>query len=278
MPPPRSLTTPSLRRAADVSLPAPQPRSFSKTPMSTGATGSDFERPWQHCATVPHVDTPWGAPPLRDRRRHGYESAREDVQRHVPTAARSILELGCSSGALGAALKARQRVSVLGVEIDPTYAADAAEVLDRVVQTSAESFVAGEMPQEAPFDCVIAADVLEHLVDPWATLRAAGRWVRPGGLAVVSLPNVLYWRAMRRVLSEQRWPRDDQGIFDRTHLRWFSWRDAFQLVAEAGFRVNYVDPQYRESGRGRARVLRLSRSPLAPFLPAQLIVVGERAS
>jgi 2-polyprenyl-3-methyl-5-hydroxy-6-metoxy-1,4-benzoquinol methylase len=222
------------------------------------------------------VDTPWGAPPLRDRRRHGYESAREDVQRHVPTAARSILELGCSSGALGAALKARQRVSVLGVEIEPTYAADAAEVLDRVVQTSAESFVAGDMPQEAPFDCVIAADVLEHLVDPWATLRAAGRWVRPGGLAVVSLPNVLYWRAIRRVLREQRWPRDDQGIFDRTHLRWFSWRDAVQLVAEAGFRVNYVEPQYRESGRGRARVLRLSRSPLAPFLPAQLIVVGEK--
>lgn len=216
------------------------------------------------------------APPVRERRRGGYESARDDVQLHVPGTARSILELGCSSGALGAALKARQRVSILGVEIDPTYAADATEVLDRVVQTSAESFVAGETPREAPFDCLIAADVLEHLADPWATLRAAGRWVRPGGLAVVSLPNVLYWRAMRRVLREQRWPRDDQGIFDRTHLRWFAWPDAEQLVAEAGFRVTYVDPQYWEEGRGRARVLRLSRSPLAPFLPAQLIVVGEK--
>jgi len=214
---------------------------------------------------------------LRERRRGGYESARADVQRHVPRTARSILELGCSSGTLGAALKARQPVSVLGVEINPAYAADAAELLDRVVQTSAESFVAGEKPHEAPFDCLIAADVLEHLVDPWGTLRAAGRWVRPGGLAVVSLPNVLYWRAMQRVLNEQRWPRDDEGIFDRTHIRWFSWRDAEQLVAETGFRVKYVDPQYREDGCRRALVLRLARSPLAPFLPAQLIVVGEKA-
>ena len=67
---------------------------------------------------------------------------------------------------------------------------------------------------------------------------------------------------MRRVLSEQRWPRDDQGIFDRTHLRWFSWRDADQLVAEAGFRVKYIDPQYWERGRGRAEcyVSRVRRS------------------
>lgn len=53
---------------------------------------------------------------IRGRRWHGYETARPDVANHVPTSARRILELGCSTGALGAALKQRQPALVVGVE------------------------------------------------------------------------------------------------------------------------------------------------------------------
>jgi tRNA1(Val) A37 N6-methylase TrmN6 len=40
-----------------------------------------------------------------------------------------VLDLGCASGALGAALKARQGCAVVGVEVDPLYAARARERL-----------------------------------------------------------------------------------------------------------------------------------------------------
>src|SRR4051794_33494036 len=140
----------------------------------------------------------------------GYETDRRDVQAHVPVDAASILELGCSNGALGAALKRRapDAVTVVGVELDPSYAATAAERLDRVVVTDAEAFLAGPPPPEAPFDCLVAADVLEHLVDPWAALSRAAALVRPGGTVVVSVPNVLFFGALARLVRERRWPRD----------------------------------------------------------------------
>ena len=48
-----------------------------------------------------------GSVSLRSRRVNGYEGARPDVQALVPIDATRILELGCSSGRLGAVVKAR---------------------------------------------------------------------------------------------------------------------------------------------------------------------------
>jgi SAM-dependent methyltransferase len=213
---------------------------------------------------------------LRAARGYGYDGARLDVLALVPPGARTVLDLGCSTGALGAEIKARQEATVVGVEIDPAYAVEAEGRLDRVVRSDVEAFVA-ERPPEAPFDCLICADVLEHLVDPWATFGAAASWLAPGGTAIVSVPNVLFYRAVWRVLRERRWPRDDVGTFDRTHLRWFSLRDARDLVAGAGLEV--VDDELRLWARGprhRRFLEGLERTPARPFLAGQHVVVGRR--
>ena len=211
-------------------------------------------------------------------RHAGYETDRPDIQAHVPTAARSILELGCSAGALGAALKDRapEPVTVVGVELDADHAQTAAQRLDRVVVGDAEGFLAGPWPPEAPFDCLIAADVLEHLVDPWSALSRAVALVRPGGTVIVSVPNVLFFGALLRVLRERRWPRDPEGVFDRTHLRWFSRSDAEELVRGAGLHDIQIEPRFFVEGRSLRRRRRLARTPLAPFLPVQHIVTGVR--
>jgi SAM-dependent methyltransferase len=211
-------------------------------------------------------------------RRAGYETDRPDIQAHVPAGARSILELGCSAGALGAALKERapEPVTVVGVEFDAGYAQTAAQRLDRVVVGDAAAFVAGPPPPEAPFDCLIAADVLEHLVDPWTTLQHAAALVRPGGTVIVSVPNVLFFGALLRAVRERRWPRDAEGVFDRTHLRWFSRSDAEELVRGAGLHEIEVEPRYFVEGRALRRRRQLARTPLAPFLPVQHIVTGIR--
>jgi SAM-dependent methyltransferase len=211
-------------------------------------------------------------------RRAGYETDRPDIQAHVPAGARSILELGCSAGALGAALKARapRSMTVVGVEYDPEHARIAAQRLDRVVAGDAAEFVAGASPPESPFDCLIAADVLEHLVDPWTTLQRAAALVRPGGTVIVSLPNALFFGGLLRIVRERRWPRDDEGLFDRTHLRWFSRSDAVELVRGAGLAEIQVEPRYFVEGRSLRRRQRLARTPLGPYLPVQHIVTGIR--
>ncbi len=171
-----------------------------------------------------------------------YENPRPELQARVPGDARRILDLGCSSGALGAALKTRQDCHVLGVERDPDYAARAQEHLDQVLVADLETLDFTHLPE---VDCLVCGDVLEHLVDPWRVLRAAVGRVRLGGAVVVSLPNVRYWETFWQLGVHGTWPRRSVGIFDRTHLRWFTLRDAHALLDQAGCDVEAVDRRYR---------------------------------
>jgi predicted RNA methylase len=71
-------------------------------------------------------------------RRSLREGVRPDIQSLVPVSSARILDLGCSSGHLGAALKARQSAYVVGIEADSAYASQASEVLDQAVHADFE--------------------------------------------------------------------------------------------------------------------------------------------
>lgn len=213
---------------------------------------------------------------VRARRAAGYESERPDLQRHIPRSARRILDLGCSTGALGDALKRRQEVTILGVDADEEYVADARTRLDRVVVSDVERFLAGPAPVEAPFDCLVAADILEHLVDPWRALSRAVDLLAPGATVVVSLPNVIYYRAIWQVLRDGRWPREDVGVFDRTHLRWFTLDDALDLLRQAGLRPTTFEPRYWAVGWRLRWRQAVAKTRLHRFLPPQYIVCAVK--
>jgi methionine biosynthesis protein MetW len=217
---------------------------------------------------------------LRRLRAGAYENPRPEVAALVPQTARRILDIGCSSGALGAALKARQPGEVIGIERDPEYAREAARRLDRVIEGDVETL---DLAAHAggPFDCLIAADVLEHLRDPWTVLRAAAGLLAPGATAVVSLPNVRYWETLVTLLVRGTWPRRDQGIFDRDHLRWFTLSDARELLEQAGLQVTAVSPRYRlapDDWRTERQGRRFGRTPLAPFFAFQYVIAAVTAS
>jgi methionine biosynthesis protein MetW len=198
----------------------------------------------------------------------------------VPLTARRILDLGCSSGALGAALKARQPAEVVGIELDAAYARDAEDWLDRVVVGDLDGLDLAALAL-GTYDCVIAADVLEHLRDPWAVLRGAASVLAPGGTAVVSLPNIRYWETLVTLGLRGTWPLRDEGIFDREHLRWFTLSDADALIGQAGLRVTSVAPRYRlrpADWRTESQGRRFARTPLAPFFVFQYVLAAVKAS
>jgi methionine biosynthesis protein MetW len=213
---------------------------------------------------------------VRATRREAYESPRPDVQALVPAGARRILDLGCASGELGAALKRRQGAEVIGVELDPVYARDAEQHLDRVLCGDVEATLR-ETDDLGRFDCVIAADVLEHLVDPWSALRHAADLLEPGGTAIVSLPNVRYLLTYWRLVRDGRWPREPAGPFDATHLRWFTPLDARELLEQAGLAIERERPNYFFSGRVLRVAKLLGRTPLVEFLAGQWVLEGRRA-
>jgi methionine biosynthesis protein MetW len=195
-----------------------------------------------------------------DRRALAYETLRPEILDLVPAQARRVLDLGCAAGSLGAALKERGDVHVTGIELDPAYAARAREVYDRVIQGD----VADVPPDLGRFDCLIAADVLEHVIDPWTVLDEYAALLQPGCRAIVSLPNVAHWTTYAS-LARGRWPRLPEGVHDETHLRWFTKADAIELCEQAGLVVEHVVHRPWLLWRGT----RLDRhaGPLSRFAP-----------
>jgi methionine biosynthesis protein MetW len=157
---------------------------------------------------------------------HGLSAAHRHVLDLVPPGAR-VLDVGCAEGYLAAEL-ARRGCSVVGIEPDARAAAIARERGINVLEFDVE-----EVALDATaFDVVLFVDVLEHLRAPEPVLRQALQ----AGSAIVSIPNIAHWTA-RRTLLAGRFPREDHGLFDRTHLRWFTRAGAHELAADAGFRV-----------------------------------------
>jgi methionine biosynthesis protein MetW len=167
---------------------------------------------------------------------HGLSAAHRLVLEAVPRGAR-VLDVGCATGYLAAELAARGS-AVVGVEADPAAAAEAASACESVVTGDVESAdCQAALAALAPFDAIVCADVLEHLRDPWAALGLLAPLLRHDGRAVLSVPNIGHWTA-RRALLRGRFPYAAHGLFDRTHLRFFTRASAHELAAAAGLRVH----------------------------------------
>ena len=148
----------------------------------------------------------------------------------------SLLEVGCSSGYVGATFVAKGH-RVTGVEPDTAAAAAARSVLDEVFHGGVGEFLDAATGRK--FDALLFGDVLEHLADPATTLRRASTLLRPGGHVGISLPCATHG-SIRAMLLGGRWDYADYGLLDRTHLRFFSREGAMRLLAAAGLQAERV--------------------------------------
>jgi predicted TPR repeat methyltransferase len=86
------------------------------------------------------------------------------------------------------------------------------------------------------FDVVMSSDVLEHLPAPAELLRLFVAAARPGGLVILSVPNVAHW-SVRWNLLWGRFDYEPVGIMDATHLRWFTESSLRALVESVGLEI-----------------------------------------
>jgi GT2 family glycosyltransferase/2-polyprenyl-3-methyl-5-hydroxy-6-metoxy-1,4-benzoquinol methylase len=163
-----------------------------------------------------------------------YLHARPEVLELVPFTARRVLDVGCGAGGFSASLKARQSVEVHGVELVDQAAELARSHLDKVWNDTIEEALP-KLPN-AYYDCIVVADVLEHLVDPWNVLISLKGKLAAGGKIVSSIPNIQNWDVLA-ALIQGRWDYQNAGILDRTHLRFFTRKSVEELFWSAGLRI-----------------------------------------
>jgi SAM-dependent methyltransferase len=143
---------------------------------------------------------------------------------------KSILDVGCGYATTSERLR-RLGNRVTGIESSGQAVEVAKSRLDRVIEADLQQAAVNEN-----FDCIIFADVLEHLPWPAAVLERYLQFLAPGGSVIVSLPNVGLW-SMRLSLLAGRFNYADTGVLDRTHLRFFTRRTACALIEGAGLSI-----------------------------------------
>ncbi len=168
-----------------------------------------------------------------------FEGARADYVAQLPVSATArILELGCADGGTGALALAQGKCGTyVGIELHEPSAIKARARLTEVLIGNIETMQLDYAP--ASFDALIISEVLEHLIDPWGVVGRLAPLVRPGGLVFASSPNISHYEVIRALLRG-RWDLTDQGVMDRTHLRWFTPQSYAQMFDQAGFDVASV--------------------------------------
>lgn len=177
-------------------------------------------------------------------------AANPDLLARVPLEARAVLDVGCGAGGLGRALRERGSTARLfGIEPDAALAAHAERHYDEVYRIDVEA--AGAPLAEGSLDVLVYGDVLEHLRDPWGVLKRDAALIAPGGMLLVCVPNIEHWSFAARLLAGQ-WRYEPMGLFDRTHLRWFTRQSMQQAIEQAGLRPVEVAPRIFDRDRATA--------------------------
>lgn len=161
-----------------------------------------------------------------------YSHSRPEMLELVPHNAIRILELGCGSGNFGDQLKLDnpQRV-VIGIEYNESAKSTAEKKLDKVYQLNLNDPSVSLCEED--FDCLVCNDVLEHITDPWNVLKNFQRKVKSGGTIILSIPNIRNHKVLRKLVFHGLWEYADEGILDRTHLRFFTRNSIIQLAQQA---------------------------------------------
>jgi len=182
----------------------------------------------------------------------------------------SILEVGCGAGATGAlALREGKCGTYIGIEMFAAAAAQAAKALTAVHVGNVDTIELPFAPET--FDILICGDVLEHLVDPEASLRRLIPLLKRGGQVIASVPNLAHWEVVLG-LVRGRFDYTDQGVMDRTHLRWFTPRSLRRLFESAGFEAERVEAL---GWKARSRTL-TALLPFRHLLWRQIDLRGRR--
>jgi spore maturation protein CgeB/tetratricopeptide (TPR) repeat protein len=200
-----------------------------------------------------------------------YKNIRHDLIPLVPEDAKCILEVGCAEGMTGNELKKRPGVFVAGIENNEIAAEMARKVLDDVITGDVECMDIPYSP--SAFDCIIFADVLEHLVNPLDILKKMSKLLKKDGTVIMSIPNVQFYGVVHQLI-EGNWTYQKEGILDETHLRFFTFKEIEKLVKEAGLSIQQIeetiDPQYEKFSDGNHTALKFGRLSIDDLTPEEI--------
>ncbi len=253
---------------------------FEKTSLNTKG---NFYKKWTTKLNNRRFNKKWGKqldqfrlPDMNEGLRpiHYYNQERLDLLQLVPRQAKIILDVGCGRGLLGKALKSRDNsATIWGIEINPPAVQEAQAHLDNCLLVDLENLEEKIIPWPE-FDCIIFADILEHLREPWKVLKKFSYHLRPHGKIICSLPNIRHYKVIKDILRN-RWYYREEGILDESHLRFFSLATINRIMALGGYEIELIKRKKKASNFMKG-LNYLFFNLLDDFLTQQYLIVARK--
>ena len=175
-----------------------------------------------------------------------------------------VLEVGCGAGNV---LEKTSSGELFGVDLSIYILNKAKQKLNKSVflfQGDAQNLPC----KNEVFDHVICSEVLEHLLDPAASLHEIERILNPQGIAVISLPNERWINRIKGILIHI-------GIFDWLFRGKGEYRDMPEKMEDEWHLQNFPLEHWLNLFKGSFRVTGLRRIPYF-WLPLRYVVRLER--
>jgi 2-polyprenyl-3-methyl-5-hydroxy-6-metoxy-1,4-benzoquinol methylase len=176
--------------------------------------------------------------------RHNYEYEVDTASETAPANVvrmvgqnKRVVEIGCGPGSITKILATQGQNKVTGLELDSEAIAIAKSFCDKIFQADLNSTDWPRLLDDYErFDVAVAADVLEHLYDPWTALQRMVSLIKPDGYLVISLPHVGHAAILGCIMNGDFEYRD-WGLLDRTHIRFFCLKNIEDLFTQANLKI-----------------------------------------
>jgi 2-polyprenyl-3-methyl-5-hydroxy-6-metoxy-1,4-benzoquinol methylase len=143
-----------------------------------------------------------------------------------------VLDIGCAYGFMSELLNSKH-VDYWG--IDQLPANKIRYPMSKYIQVDLEHFSDLELGRE--FDCIIVADVIEHIRNASALLSTIKKYLKPEGRLIISTGNIAIW-FYRLSLLIGRFKYASRGILDETHVKLYTLDTFKELIISSGFKIH----------------------------------------
>ncbi len=212
-----------------------------------------------------------------------YIGLRHDLLKHIKGESNIVLDVGCALGTNGQFLLENKIANTVhGIEYDKKMASEAEKCNTKVFcgDLNDENFRINILNESPLFDYIIFGDILEHLYEPAKVLSDLKTKLNKTGNIIISLPNIAHIELFIQVYLKGTWPQNNRGIFDKTHLRWFTKKDCFKMVENCNLKMVHYERNIRARDAigskfdWKYKLLKLINKDLVTF---QHIIVCEHA-
>lgn len=171
-----------------------------------------------------------------DERNNYFSTALGEAIKLVPDNTKNLLDVGCGNG-VGAvvAKKLNKKIETYyGLDFNSSAEKYALKNVDKYIKADIEN-LPEDLFEPNFFDVIMFNDVLEHLINPKEVVKQALKYLKPDGVMIASIPNVLHQSVLLNLLLNGNWY--DQGVAVEEHVRFFTFNEIIRFFSINGLNL-----------------------------------------